>query len=49
MVLYLLHKFHGLGKETFYGPDTIAYIMPVERSVDVDTVFDLTLVQALLN
>jgi CMP-N,N'-diacetyllegionaminic acid synthase len=34
---------------TFYGPDTIAYIMPVERSVDVDTVFDLTLVQALLN
>jgi N-acylneuraminate cytidylyltransferase len=33
---------------TFYGPDTIAYIMPTERSVDVDTILDLTLVQALL-
>ena len=33
---------------TFYGPDTIAYIMPAERSIDVDTALDLTLVQALL-
>lgn len=34
---------------TFYGPDTIAFKMPAERSVDVDTILDLTLVKALLN
>tara|TARA_B100001142_G_C14177389_1_gene594754 strand:- start:141 stop:824 length:684 start_codon:yes stop_codon:yes gene_type:complete len=34
---------------TFYGSDTIAYKMPKERSVDVDTILDLTLVKALLN
>mgnify|MGYP006102774127 CR=1 FL=1 len=34
---------------TFYGSDTIAYSMPEERSIDVDTILDLTLVKALLN
>jgi CMP-N-acetylneuraminic acid synthetase len=34
---------------TFYGPDTVAYEMPAERSVDVDTALDLALVETLLN
>jgi len=34
---------------TFYGPGTVAYVMPPERSVDIDTALDLTLVQTLLD
>ena len=34
---------------TFYGPGTVAYMMPPERSVDVDSALDLALVQTLLN
>jgi len=32
----------------FYGPDTVLYIMPQERSLDVDTALDLSVVRALL-
>ncbi len=34
---------------TFYGPGTVAYMMPPERSVDVDSALDLALVQTLLD
>jgi N-acylneuraminate cytidylyltransferase len=33
---------------TFFGPDTVAYVMPPERSVDVDSALDLALVTTLL-
>jgi N-acylneuraminate cytidylyltransferase len=33
---------------TFSGPDTRAYVMPPERSLDIDTELDLLLVEALL-
>jgi len=33
---------------TFYGPGTVAYVMPPERSVDVDTALDLNMVRELL-
>jgi CMP-N,N'-diacetyllegionaminic acid synthase len=33
---------------TFYGPDTVAYMMPPERSLDIDTALDLTIVRTLL-
>jgi len=34
--------------QTFYGPDTVLYVMPRERSMDVDTALDLTIVRTLL-
>ena len=33
---------------TFYTPQTIAYIMPAERSVDIDTEFDFLLAELLM-
>ena len=32
---------------SFYSPETLAYIMPPERSVDIDTAFDLRIAEAL--
>ncbi len=34
--------------ETFYTPETVAYEMPAERSIDVDTALDFKLVQAVI-
>lgn len=34
--------------QTFYTPDTVAYVMPPERSVDVDTELDLMLVETIM-
>lgn len=31
----------------FYAPETVAWIMPPERSVDIDTAFDLAMFEAL--
>ncbi|MBM9603017.1 acylneuraminate cytidylyltransferase family protein [Desulfopila inferna] len=39
----LLRKTHS-----FYGPDTFAYIMPPERSIDIDSLPDLLLAEAYL-
>jgi N-acylneuraminate cytidylyltransferase len=33
---------------TFFRPETVAYVMAPERSVDIDTALDLALVRALL-
>ncbi|MDA1091486.1 MAG: acylneuraminate cytidylyltransferase family protein [Proteobacteria bacterium] len=33
---------------TFYGPGTVAYAMPQERSIDIDNALDLTIVRTLL-
>lgn len=35
-------------RRTFVGPETAAYVMPAERSVDVDTELDLVVADALL-
>ena len=37
-----------LEHRTFYGPGTVAYVMPPERSVDVDTALDLCVAEAFL-
>ena len=37
-----------LSEETFYTNATLAYIMPREKSVDIDTEFDLALAKLLL-
>ena len=33
---------------TFYGEKTVAHVMPAERSLDVDSAWDLEMVRALL-
>jgi len=35
--------------KTFYTPKTIAYLMPPERSVDIDTEFDFLIAEFLIN
>jgi CMP-N-acetylneuraminic acid synthetase len=35
-------------QHSFYGNDLRAYIMPVERSINIDTAFDLSLAECLL-
>ncbi len=35
-------------KQTFVSPDTVAYVMPAERSLDIDTELDFRLAEALL-
>ena len=35
-------------RASFLGPDTAAYVMPAERSIDVDTPFDLEIADFLL-
>lgn len=32
---------------TFFGPDTVPYVMPPERSLEVDSALDMTLISAL--
>ena len=34
--------------KTFYTPKTIAYIMPPERSIDIDNEFDFLLAEFIL-
>ena len=38
-----------VSRRTFYTDRTLAFVMPEERSLDVDTPFDLTLVDLLLS
>lgn len=38
-----------VGNKTFMTSDTVAYIMPKERSIDIDTDLDLVLVQHLFS
>jgi CMP-N-acetylneuraminic acid synthetase len=41
--IYLARRAALLEKQSFYGPKTYAYVMPPERSLDVDTPWDLHL------
>ncbi|MDF2683547.1 MAG: CMP-N-acetylneuraminic acid synthetase, partial [Brevibacillus sp.] len=34
---------------TFLHPETIGFVMPKERSVDIDTIIDFTIVETILN
>lgn len=36
------------GGGTFYGPDTLAYVMPPEQSLDIDTPWDLHLARLIV-
>jgi len=36
-------------RKSFYGENTFAYIMPDERSIDIDNMLDFKLAELLLN
>lgn len=46
--IYLANRALLLDKETWYTDRTYAYIMPVERSLDIDTPWDLYLANLIL-
>jgi CMP-N-acetylneuraminic acid synthetase len=46
--IYLARREQLMAKQTFYGPMTYAYVMPPERSLDVDTAWDLHLCDLVL-
>jgi N-acylneuraminate cytidylyltransferase/CMP-N,N'-diacetyllegionaminic acid synthase len=46
--IYLIQWDYFLKNDSFYGPQTYAYIMPKERSVDIDTPLDFALAEVLL-
>jgi len=47
--LYVAKSSWFLENKTFISPDTIAYEMPKERSLDIDTEFDFHLLDAYIN
>ena len=46
--IYLATSRHLLEHESFYAARTYAYVMPPERSIDVDTPWDLHLCELIL-
>jgi CMP-N-acetylneuraminic acid synthetase len=46
--IYLVRRDVLLEQRTYYTPRTYAYVMPAERSLDVDSVWDLTLARCVL-
>jgi CMP-N-acetylneuraminic acid synthetase len=46
--IYLARRAALLEKQSFYGPKTYAYVMPPERSLDVDSPWDLHLCDLIL-
>lgn len=46
--IIIIDRLHFLKHKDFFSPDTTAYIMPKERSIDVDNSFDFTLAEILL-
>lgn len=46
--MIIIDRVHFLEHKDFFSPDTLAYVMPKERSIDVDTAFDFALAEILL-
>jgi CMP-N,N'-diacetyllegionaminic acid synthase len=47
--VYVARTDHLAGGGTFLAPDTVGYVMPKERSFDIDTELDLRIVDFLLH
>ena len=47
--IYLAETSWLLNTKNFFNQETIAYIMPKERSIDIDDEYDLTLANVLIN
>ena len=45
--IYLATRALLLDQDTFYGPRTALYVMPAERSLDIDTAWDLRVANLL--
>ena len=46
--IYLVDTAHLLAARSFYAESTMAYVMPAERSLDIDTEWDVRMADALL-
>ena len=47
--IYLIKVDHILNESSIYGGVTIPYIMPFERSINIDTYNDIILMKSILN
>lgn len=47
--MYFATRQHLIEQETFVGKGTLGYVMPPERSIDIDTPFDWRVAEMLLN
>lgn len=46
--IYLARWDYIISRDSWFGPRTFAYVMPWERSVDIDSAFDFLLAEVLL-
>lgn len=46
--IYIAYSDYLINQKGFFGPETFAYVMPQERSVDIDTEFDFKIAEFIL-
>lgn len=46
--IYLAERNYLIQNKSFFGPSTFAYLMPPDRSVDIDTEFNLKIAECLI-
>lgn len=47
--IYIVDVKHFLAGKDIYGPGSFAYVMPAQRSIDIDTALDFLIAEAVLN
>ncbi len=47
--IYIAYRDYLISQKGFFGPKTFAYVMPQERSVDIDTEFDFKIAEFILH
>lgn len=47
--IYIVDVKHFLEGKDIYGPGSFAYVMPAERSIDIDTALDFLIAETVLN
>ena len=47
--IYIVDVEHFLAGKDIYGPGSFAYVMPAERSIDIDTALDFLIAETVLN
>lgn len=46
--VYVARRDYFVANQTFFGPETVGYVMPPERSVDIDTELDLLIAETIV-